>query len=115
MIEIRFCSDSFPWRIMSYDYYTFTHSINVCVFSVALANDTGLANRSELYVLAVGTLLHDIGKSEIPKAILNKRGPLTPEEMDVMKTHVVRGEKLLAEKSHMNAVRMLPVSLHHER
>ena len=101
--------------IMSYDYYTFTHSINVSTFTVALANEAGVTNRQELYELGTGALLHDIGKSEIPKDILSKAGPLTPEEMDVMKTHVIRGEKLLVSKDGMTASRMLPVSLHHEK
>ncbi|MGH9427520.1 MAG: HD-GYP domain-containing protein [Terriglobia bacterium] len=101
--------------IMSYDYYTFTHSINVSAFTVALANEAGVTNRQELYDLATGALLHDIGKSEIPKEILNKTGPLTAEEMEVMKSHVVRGEKILQVKEGMTASRMLPVSLHHER
>jgi len=101
--------------IMSHDYYTFTHSINVCVFSVALANFVGLKDRAKLHDLAVGALLHDIGKSEVPKAILNKTGLLTTEEMEVMKSHVIRGEKILGDKNHMNSARMLPVSLHHER
>ena len=101
--------------IMSYDYYTFTHSINVSTFTVALANEVGVTNRQELYGLATGALLHDIGKSEIPKEILNKSGPLTPEEMEVMKLHVVRGENILLAKEGMTASRMLPVSLHHEK
>jgi len=101
--------------IMSYDYYTFTHSINVSTFTVALSNEAGVTNRQELYDLATGALLHDIGKSEIPKVILNKTGPLTAEEMDVMKTHVVCGENILQVKEGMTASRMLPVSLHHEK
>jgi len=101
--------------IMSYDYYTFTHSINVSTFTVALANEAGVTNRQELYELGTGALLHDIGKSEIPKEILNKSGPLTPEEMEVMKLHVIRGENILLAKEGMTASRMLPVSLHHEK
>jgi HD-GYP domain-containing protein (c-di-GMP phosphodiesterase class II) len=74
-----------------------------------------VASQEELQDLAVGTLLHDIGKSEIPKEILNKTGPLTHDEMEVMKSHVERGEKILSEKDGMTAARMLPVLLHHER
>lgn len=101
--------------IMSYDYYTFTHSINVSAFTIALANEAGVTNRQELYDLATGALLHDIGKSEIPKEILSKTGPLTAEEMEVMKSHVVCGETILQVKEGMTAARMLPVSLHHEK
>jgi HD-GYP domain-containing protein (c-di-GMP phosphodiesterase class II) len=100
---------------MSYDYYTFTHSINVCVFSVALANQIGLHGRAELHDFAVGALLHDLGESEIPKPILNKTGALTAEEMEIMRSHVIRGENILLEKGQMSATRMLPVSLHDER
>lgn len=101
--------------IMSYDYYTFTHSINVSTFTVALANEVGVTHRQELYELATGALLHDIGKGEIPKEILNKTGPLTIEEMELMKSHVVRGEMILQAKEGMTASRMLPVSMHHEK
>jgi putative nucleotidyltransferase with HDIG domain len=101
--------------IMSYDYYTFTHSINVSTFTVALANEAGITNREELYELATGALLHDIGKSEIPKELLNNTGPLGAEEMNVMRSHVVLGERILQDKPGMSSARMLPVSLHHEK
>src|SRR5262249_4809572 len=53
-------------KIMSTDYYTFTHSMNVCVFTIALASNLGVKPQHELNDLATGALLHDIGKSEIP-------------------------------------------------
>ena len=102
-------------KIMSTDYYTFTHSMNVCVFTIALANNLGVKPQRELNDLATGAMLHDIGKSEIPKSLLNKAGKLSPEEMDLMKQHVILGEKILGENPSMNAARMLPVSLHHEK
>jgi putative nucleotidyltransferase with HDIG domain len=101
--------------IMSYDYYTFTHSINVCVLSVALANQIGLNNQEDLNNLANGALLHDIGKSEIPKEILNKAGPLTPDEFALMKQHVVFGEKIVAENHKLNADSVLALAQHHEK
>lgn len=101
--------------MMSYDYYTFTHSINVSTFTVALANEAGITNRQELYDLATGALLHDIGKSEIPKEILNNTGSLSADEMEVMRSHVVMGERILQDKGGMSSTRMLPVSLHHEK
>ncbi len=50
------------------------------------------------FVPLVGTAaaLHDIGKIAIPESILNKPGPLTPEEFEVMKTHTLEGAKMLA-------------------
>jgi flagellar P-ring protein FlgI len=55
-----------------------------------------------------GACEHDLDHVE-------QTGPLTPEEMDVMKTQVLRGGKLLSSKEGMTASRMLPVSLHHEK
>ena len=101
--------------IMSYDYYTFTHSINVCIFTVALASQVGMNDSSELNEMAMGALLHDIGKSEVPKAILNKPERLTDEEMRVMQEHVMLGEDILAANPRITRFGMLPVSLHHER
>ncbi|MEW5978238.1 MAG: HD domain-containing phosphohydrolase [Acidobacteriota bacterium] len=101
--------------IMSYDYYTFTHSVNVCVFSVALATQYGVRSQSGLHELAAGALLHDVGKSQIPKSLLNKPGKLTPEEFSVMKGHVEIGENLLSDKPGMTPKVLLPVSLHHEK
>jgi HD-GYP domain-containing protein (c-di-GMP phosphodiesterase class II) len=101
--------------IMSYDYYTFTHSINVCVFTVALASQMGMNDSSELKEMAIGALLHDIGKSEVPKAILNKPGRLTNEEMKVMQEHVMLGERILSANPRITRFGMLPVSLHHEK
>lgn len=101
--------------IMSTDYYTFTHSMNVCVFTIALASNFGVSPQQELNDLATGALLHDIGKSEVPKNLLNKEGPLSPEEMAVMQQHVIWGERILGANPRMTPARMLPVSLHHEK
>ncbi len=100
---------------MSDDYATFTHSINVCLLSVSLATQLGIRSRDQLDNLATGTLLHDIGKSEVPNSILKKRGPLNHEELELVRQHVVIGERLLHSDPRMNAERMLPLSQHHER
>jgi HD-GYP domain-containing protein (c-di-GMP phosphodiesterase class II) len=102
-------------RMMSNDYSTLTHSMNVCVFALALAQRAGVRQFTELREFAAGVLLHDIGKSEIPGEILKKTGPLSQDEMTVMKRHVELGERILAEVGVTNRSRLLPVSLHHER
>ena len=48
--------------ITSFDYYTYTHSVNVCTFSIALAQQMGFADEQFLHELGVGALLHDVGK-----------------------------------------------------
>ncbi len=74
-------------KITSFDYYTYTHSVNVCTFSVALAQQIGIKDERFMHELGVGALLHDIGKSRISDRILNKRSTLTPIEFEIMKKH----------------------------
>jgi HD-GYP domain-containing protein (c-di-GMP phosphodiesterase class II) len=100
--------------VMATDYYTYTHSINVCVFAVALAHRIGVA-REDIGELAAGALLHDLGKSLIPHELITRVGPLSDEEMEVMRNHVVLGEQLLAEHGGIGPLGMHAVSLHHEK
>jgi len=81
-------------QIRRYDEYTTTHSLNVCVLAMGLAEWVGLGARD---VRAFGTsgLLHDIGKVKIPSEILNKAGRLTPEERGIMNAHPVEGAKII--------------------
>jgi HD-GYP domain-containing protein (c-di-GMP phosphodiesterase class II) len=100
--------------LMAADYYTFTHSINVSVFGVALAHKAGVS-REDLADFAVGAMLHDIGKSEIPKELLTSTGPLTPDQYRQMKEHVAIGERLLSGHRRLSPIAMLPVKQHHEK
>lgn len=72
--------------IRDYDEYTFTHSVNVCIFSVALGKRLGL-NKLQLYDLGLAALFHDIGKSRVPQSVLNKSGGLTDEEWRLIASH----------------------------
>ena len=72
--------------IRDYDEYTFTHSVNVCIFSVALGKRLGLS-KLQLYDLGMAALFHDIGKSRVPLGILNKQGGLTDEEWRMIAAH----------------------------
>ncbi|MHB8156809.1 MAG: HD-GYP domain-containing protein [Desulfocucumaceae bacterium] len=89
------------------------HSYNVCSLSVRLAEYLGYKNY-KLKNLAIGSLLHDIGKTGISEKILNKPGKLTEEEYAIVKNHTVIGSKLL--KSYKGVESILPAILyHHER
>ncbi len=83
-------------QIRRYDEYTTTHSLNVCVLSMGLAEWMGLGARD---VRGFGTsgLLHDIGKIRIPKEILNKAGRLEPSERAIMNEHPVFGARIIVE------------------
>jgi HD-GYP domain-containing protein (c-di-GMP phosphodiesterase class II) len=72
--------------IRDYDDYTFTHSVNVCIFSVALGRRIGLS-RLQLYDLGLGALFHDIGKSRVPADIINKAGQLNEDEWRMIASH----------------------------
>ncbi len=72
--------------IRDYDEYTFTHSVNVCIFSVALGKRLGLG-KIQLYDLGMAALFHDIGKSRVPADVLNKVGGLTDDEWRLIAAH----------------------------
>ncbi len=80
--------------LKDHDNYTFYHSVNVCIYSLALAKRAGFS-RTQLAEMGVAALFHDLGKSKVPLDILRKPGAFTPEEWDVMKTHPEMGVKEL--------------------
>jgi len=103
-------------RLTSHDYYTYTHSVNVCVFSVALAKRVFPSmTDDEFQRLGAGFALHDIGKSRIPLTILNKRGPLDEAEWDLMRTHSAESANILKETGHLTNEARIIAFQHHER
>jgi HD-GYP domain-containing protein (c-di-GMP phosphodiesterase class II) len=80
--------------LRDYDEYTFTHSVNVCIFSVALGRKIGLT-KLQLYDLGMTALLHDIGKAKIPIEILNKTHDLAEDEWRVIQAHPWSGAMTL--------------------
>ena len=72
--------------LRDYDEYTFTHSVNVCIFSVALGRRLGLS-KVQLYDLGMAALFHDIGKSRVPTEIINKTDRLTEDEWRIVANH----------------------------
>jgi HD-GYP domain-containing protein (c-di-GMP phosphodiesterase class II) len=72
--------------LRDYDDYTFTHSVNVCIFSVALGRRLGFA-KLQLYDLGMAALFHDVGKSRVPLEVLNKQGSLDEDEWRIMQAH----------------------------
>ena len=81
-------------QLKEYDEYTTTHSLNVAVLTMALAEFVGLTGR-EVRAFGVAGLLHDLGKVRVPIEILNKPGKLTDEERSVMQRHPVDGARLI--------------------
>jgi HD-GYP domain-containing protein (c-di-GMP phosphodiesterase class II) len=90
--------------IRDYDEYTFTHSVNVCIFSVALGRRLGLT-KLQLYDLGLAALFHDIGKSRVPLAVLNKTDNLTDDDWRWLAAHPWLGVLALF---HMRGQQDLP-------
>jgi putative nucleotidyltransferase with HDIG domain len=95
------------------DSYTRGHTQRVYLLACTIAEELGWS-QEQIGDLTIGALLHDIGKIGVPDAILNKPGPLTPEETEVMKKHPVNGAKMVESISFLTPA--LPYILyHHER
>jgi HD-GYP domain-containing protein (c-di-GMP phosphodiesterase class II) len=81
-------------NIKNYDEYTFNHSVNVALYAIALGQRIGIPKK-HLSHLGMAGLFHDMGKTRIPKEILNKTGKLSPEEWLMMRSHPVAGTELI--------------------
>lgn len=98
--------------LKSFDQYTTTHSCNVSMLSMGLAEQLGFASAD---VRAVGTaaLLHDIGKVHVPVEILVKPGKLTDAEMDIMRSHAPEGARMLGARGRGHALAAVVAYEHH--
>jgi diguanylate cyclase (GGDEF)-like protein/putative nucleotidyltransferase with HDIG domain len=94
------------------DQFTQGHSHKVSSYSVLIAEAIGLTG-PEIEAVRLGAMLHDVGKVGILGSILNKNGPLNPEEWEAMKRHVEYGAKLLEPLSGTESIREM-VAHHHE-
>jgi putative nucleotidyltransferase with HDIG domain len=95
------------------DEYTAGHSDRVSEVSVLIARQMGL-DESEIEVIRLGALLHDIGKIGVSDAVLRKAGPLTPDEYEQIKRHPGLGAHILRQVPFL-APYIPIVELHHER
>lgn len=102
-------------RITSYNYSIYSHSVNVCAYSLALGQRLGVTSQKEQHELGIAALLHDVGKSRVSERILNKTGALSPREFEIMKRHPRWGVEILRETSQIPEISYLPVLQHHER
>ncbi len=101
-------------KITAYDYYTHTHSINVCVYALSLGSYLKL-KAEVLEELGMSALLHDLGKSKVDRKITNKNGRLTFDEFEQMKRHPAYGYAI-AVKLGISDRRVLDgIRHHHEK
>lgn len=96
------------------DEYTFQHSVSVAALSIAFGRVLNLPH-TEIKELALGGLLHDVGKAKVPGKILNKPGKLNDAEYLVMKTHAANTSALLTNTKNVSEIAFNAASQHHER
>jgi len=89
--------------IRCHDEYTYSHSVNVCILSLAMGQRIGLS-KQKLCELGMAALFHDIGKSDIPLAILNKSTEFSREEWELMQKHPLLGVKKLMKLKGLDAL-----------
>ncbi|HHT9111912.1 MAG: HD domain-containing protein [Planctomycetes bacterium] len=100
--------------MISYDYYTYTHSVNVSVLGLLFAKYLGL-DGGEMQVFGTGLLLHDVGKTQIDPAIINKKERLNDEEFARIKMHVDLGADILKQTGGVDSTSFFPIMQHHEK
>lgn len=101
-------------RIKTKDDYTFLHSVSVCALLVAFCHSRGMDD-DLIREAGLGALLHDTGKALVPDAILNKPGPLTDEEFDIIRKHPEDGYNLLRQSPEVGQIALDITRHHHER
>jgi HD-GYP domain-containing protein (c-di-GMP phosphodiesterase class II) len=84
----------FLTRLSNKDTLTSQHAFNVCIYSIVIGHLQGLETQ-KLENLGTCALLHDMGKVVIPNHILNKPGPLSPEETSIAQSHTLEGRNIL--------------------
>ena len=100
--------------IGSHDYYTYTHSVDVAVFSIGFANYLKFSYH-DISNIGNAAMMHDIGKSKIPNEIINKEGKLSDDEFTIMKKHPVYSYEILQYHGEHNDDILRPARNHHEK
>ena len=101
-------------RLKEHDNYTFQHSVSVSALLVTFARGLNFTQQ-QIKEMAMGGLLHDVGKAKVPDAILNKPAKLTDAEFLKMKSHVVQSIILLQHTPKICPTALEVAGQHHER
>lgn len=101
-------------KVISYDYYTSTHCIDVSTYALAFGTYLNLG-KEDLKILGKAALLHDLGKRKIDKNIICKKGRLTEEEFEKVKAHPTFSVKILKKYGESNQRVLDIVEQHHEK
>ena len=101
--------------VMSHNYYTFVHSLQVTALSVLLHSEAYMLSHDEMLDVGIGTLLHDFGKIFVSQEILTKEGKLTAAELETYRSHPEAGYQYLKKNTKIGDIALGVVRYHHER
>lgn len=96
------------------DEFTYSHSVNVSLYSMMLAKWLGLSQNEIALAIECG-LMHDLGKSQISPELIYKKTPLTQKEFETIKNHTLLGYRLLEDSPEIDPAIKDCVLSHHER
>jgi len=100
--------------LKTHDDYTFVHSVNVSLLTLAQARSFGIAG-ARLHAIGLAAFLHDIGKLKIPLEVLNKPGKLEGDEWRIMMGHAQEGATHLCGVEGSHPLAILVAYEHHMR
>lgn len=102
-------------QVSHHDFYTATHMVNVCYLTVATAEKLGFSAGTTINLLALGAMLHDVGKVFIDPLVLNMPGPLSDIQNKLIRQHVTLGRDHLLKTANLETTVIEAVEQHHER
>jgi HD-GYP domain-containing protein (c-di-GMP phosphodiesterase class II) len=104
-------------KITSHDHFTYTHSVKVGIYGTALAINLfqNKINEHNIAELSRGFFLHDIGMAKVPSKILDKKGPLTKSDWEIIKKHPIWGHDRLTKTNYLSREAAAIILYHHER
>lgn len=101
-------------EVSSYDYYTYTHSVDVAVYSVGFGHHMNFS-MEDLKKLGYAAMMHDIGKSKIPSEVINKNGRLSDQEFEMIKRHPDYGHDIMSTLGEEDPAILSGIRHHHEK
>ena len=103
------------FQVMTHDYDTFNHAVNVSTYCVMIAREMGCYGQESLVEIAQGALLHDYGKQYLPRWLLNQTDPLSQAQKETVMRHLLRGFEELCHRDDLSWGQLMMVYQHHER
>ncbi len=108
--------DALLWlnRLRQLDDYNYSHSLGCSIWAMALGRQLGLS-KEDIEFLGLGGLLFDVGKTKLSSKILEKKEPLNPKEVEILKSHVKHSLDIVNSEKEINYKVMNMIESHHER